>query len=95
MPAHETISSSHGCTTKREWVSRLHHSLTIFSPEKLSIQRFKSLGGNHLHLAFTCICLRVIRRLINTVPSNTALVSHLPKTDKNLCNLTNPNHLIF
>lgn len=76
---------------------RLHYSLTIFSPEKFSIQRFESLEGNHLHLAFMCICLRVIVTVLNTVLPKAALFGHLhlPKPEKNLCKLKTPKHLII
>lgn len=69
--------------------------LTIFSAEELSIQRFESLGGSHLHVTSMCICLSY---------HNTSTLLHLEvhwldtalsQNGKKLCNLKNPNHLIF
>lgn len=60
--------------------------LIIFSPEELSIQRFESLGGNHLHVTFKCTCLRVTITLFTAASSRGALISHcpLPKREKSL-----------
>lgn len=60
--------------------------LTIFSLDELNIQTFESLGGNHLHVTFMCICPRVIITLFNAASSRGALVSHcpLPKREKSM-----------